>query len=65
MGLDNRIGKQFLKAGPGFGGSCFPKDILALSHLVKVHNQPCHLLDAVTLSNQNRQQHMVNCRSYG
>jgi UDPglucose 6-dehydrogenase len=60
MGLDHRIGEAFLKAGPGFGGSCFPKDILALSHLAKTHEQPCHVLDAVIFSNQNRRTHMAH-----
>ncbi len=59
MGMDHRIGKAFLKAGPGFGGSCFPKDILALSHLAHSQNQPCRILDAVISSNQSRKEHMV------
>lgn len=60
MGLDSRIGSAFLKAGPGFGGSCFPKDLLALSHIARTYDQPCHILDAVIFSNQNRCAHMVS-----
>ncbi|MES2215120.1 MAG: UDP-glucose/GDP-mannose dehydrogenase family protein [Pseudomonadota bacterium] len=60
IGSDHRIGKAFLKAGPGFGGSCFPKDILGLSHIAKEHEQPCHVIDAVIFSNQNRRQYMVS-----
>lgn len=59
MGMDHRIGKAFLKAGPGFGGSCFPKDILALSHLAHTHKQPCRILDSVISSNQSRKEYMV------
>ncbi len=59
MGMDHRIGSAFLKAGPGFGGSCFPKDLLALSYLAHEHNQPCHVLDAVIFSNKNRSAHMA------
>jgi len=59
MGMDKRIGSAFLKAGPGFGGSCFPKDLLALSHLASQYNQPCHILDSVIFSNKDRPAHMV------
>lgn len=60
IGLDHRIGKEFLKAGPGFGGSCFPKDILALAHIAEVHEQECNVLNAVIYANQIRRQHMVD-----
>lgn len=59
MGMDHRIGSSFLKAGPGFGGSCFPKDILALSYLAHQNKQPCRILDSVIASNQDRMKHMV------
>jgi UDPglucose 6-dehydrogenase len=58
LGSDRRIGKEFLKAGPGFGGSCFPKDIMGLSHIAKEYGQPCHVIDAVIFSNQARRQYM-------
>ena len=44
MGLDNRIGKNFLHAGPGYGGSCFQKDTLALSEMGKEHGDSKQLL---------------------
>ncbi len=59
MGLDKRIGNSFLKAGPGFGGSCFPKDILALSQLAKDHHSDSLVLDAVINANQKRPLDMV------
>ena len=54
MSLDSRIGKFFLNAGLGFGGSCFPKDITALIHMGKEHDQPMTLLQEV--DNVNIQQ---------
>lgn len=54
MGLDHRIGSDFLKAGPGFGGSCFPKDILALQHLTKKLDSDFLILDAIIKANTNR-----------
>ncbi|MEK6843067.1 MAG: nucleotide sugar dehydrogenase, partial [Candidatus Micrarchaeota archaeon] len=47
MGLDKRIGKQFLKAGPGFGGSCFPKDVLALMHFSSQNGIEPTILESV------------------
>jgi UDPglucose 6-dehydrogenase len=54
IGLDKRIGPDFLKAGPGFGGSCFPKDILALQHLTNKLDSDFLILDAVIKANTNR-----------
>ena len=54
MGLDKRIGSDFLKAGPGFGGSCFPKDILALQYLTTRVKSDFLVLDAVIKANSNR-----------
>jgi UDPglucose 6-dehydrogenase len=52
MGSDNRIGSDFLYAGPGFGGSCFPKDIRALSSTAKTNHLRTPLLDAVLEVNE-------------
>ncbi len=60
IGLDKRIGNTFLKAGPGFGGSCFPKDILALQQLSKKIDSEFLILDAVISANNNRSQKMLN-----
>ena len=54
MGLDPRIGNQFLEAGPGFGGSCFPKDLTALSHLAHKLGLHSRLIEAVFASNEER-----------
>ncbi len=58
-GLDSRIGSKFLNPGPGFGGSCFPKDILALSHIAKENNSQLAIVDAVISSNNNRKTRMA------
>ena len=47
MGLDSRIGPQFLKAGLGWGGSCFPKDVKALAHMAAIHGTHPQLLRSV------------------
>lgn len=54
IGLDSRIGAAFLKAGPGFGGSCFPKDILALQALTKQVGSQSLILDAIIEANSKR-----------
>lgn len=54
IGLDKRIGSDFLQAGPGFGGSCFPKDILALQQMTKKLDSDFLILDAIIKANQNR-----------
>jgi UDPglucose 6-dehydrogenase len=47
MGLDGRIGKKFLHAGPGYGGSCFPKDTHALLRIAQEHGVACRIVEAV------------------
>jgi UDPglucose 6-dehydrogenase len=54
IGLDQRIGGKFLQAGPGFGGSCFPKDIRALIRTALDFDVPACLVDAVNAVNENR-----------
>ena len=60
IGMDRRIGRAFLQAGPGFGGSCFPKDILALQQLSKKVDSEFLILDAVIKANSNRPAIMIN-----
>jgi UDPglucose 6-dehydrogenase len=52
MGLDRRIGSKFLHAGPGFGGSCFPKDTLALFQMGKENNVPLRIVEATIKANE-------------
>lgn len=54
MGLDKRIGDKFLKAGIGYGGSCFPKDTLAITHLAKDYNIDLTIIQATILGNLYR-----------
>jgi UDPglucose 6-dehydrogenase len=58
VGSDTRIGKRFLYAGPGYGGSCFPKDVQALLHLGRSHGVPMRLAEATHLANEE-QAHFV------
>lgn len=52
VGLDPRIGPLFLRAGLGFGGSCFPKDVTAFAHLAREHGAPSRILEAVLEQNE-------------
>jgi UDPglucose 6-dehydrogenase len=58
IGLDNRIGSKFLHAGPGYGGSCFPKDTLALLKTAEDFNSPVRLVEAVVKVNDSRKRAM-------
>jgi UDPglucose 6-dehydrogenase len=58
IGLDNRIGKKFLHAGPGYGGSCFPKDTLALLKTAEDYQSPVHIVEAVVKVNDSRKRAM-------
>ncbi len=59
MGLDNRIGGKFLHAGPGFGGSCFPKDTTALLKTAQDHGVALRIVEAVASVNDQRKRAMA------
>jgi UDPglucose 6-dehydrogenase len=59
IGLDNRIGSKFLHAGPGFGGSCFPKDVRALIKTAQDHEVPLRIVEAVASVNEARKRAMA------
>jgi len=59
MGLDNRIGSKFLHAGPGYGGSCFPKDTVALIKTAQDHASPLRIVEAVAAVNDTRKRAMA------
>jgi UDPglucose 6-dehydrogenase len=59
MGLDGRIGRKFLHAGPGYGGSCFPKDTLALVRTAQEHGTPCRIVESVVEVNAAQRARMV------
>ena len=59
MGLDNRIGKKFLHAGPGFGGSCFPKDASALIKTAHDHGAQLRIVETVAAVNEQRKRAMA------
>jgi UDPglucose 6-dehydrogenase len=58
IGLDNRIGSKFLQAGPGIGGSCFPKDILALIKTARGFDSPVRIVETVEAVNDARKSRM-------
>jgi len=58
IGLDGRIGAKFLHAGPGYGGSCFPKDTLALAKTAQDHDAPVRLIETTIAVNDNRKRAM-------
>lgn len=60
MGLDSRIGAKFLNAGPGYGGSCFPKDTSALAKIAKNAGAPTTLVETVITSNQAIKERMAD-----
>ena len=59
MGTDARIGQQFLFAGIGYGGSCFPKDVSPLLNTSRTYNHPLHILEAVEAVNRRQKQVIV------
>ena len=59
IGLDGRIGKKFLHAGPGYGGSCFPKDTLALVQTAQALGAPSRIVEAVVAVNDRRKLDMA------
>ncbi|WP_448382425.1 UDP-glucose dehydrogenase family protein [Desulfosoma sp.] len=59
MGLDGRIGRKFLHPGPGYGGSCFPKDTLALLRIAQEHGVACRIVEAVVEVNAAQKARMV------
>jgi UDPglucose 6-dehydrogenase len=60
MGLDNRIGGKFLHAGPGYGGSCFPKDTKALARIGQEHAAPMQIVETVITVNEERKRAMTD-----
>lgn len=58
IGMDNRIGAKFLHAGPGYGGSCFPKDTLALLKTAEDYDSPTRIVEAVVKVNESRKRAM-------
>ena len=54
IGLDGRIGKKFLHPGPGYGGSCFPKDTLALVRTARDYESPMRLIETTVEVNDTR-----------
>jgi len=59
IGLDNRIGMKFLHAGPGFGGSCFPKDTMALIKTAQDNESPVRIIETVVAVNDQRKRAMA------
>jgi UDPglucose 6-dehydrogenase len=59
IGLDNRIGSKFLHAGPGYGGSCFPKDALALIKTAQDYDAPTRIVETVVAANDQRKRAMA------
>lgn len=60
IGLDSRIGLKFLQAGAGFGGSCFPKDTLALTSTARKVGRPTQIVEAVMAANSERKRRMAD-----
>jgi UDPglucose 6-dehydrogenase len=60
MGLDGRIGNKFLHAGPGYGGSCFPKDTSALARIGQDYSSPMSIVEAVISANDRVKRRMID-----
>ena len=60
MGLDKRIGSKFLHAGPGFGGSCFPKDTLSAAHFARSIGQSLEIVEATIRVNERQRERMLD-----
>jgi UDPglucose 6-dehydrogenase len=60
IGLDNRIGNKFLRAGPGYGGSCFPKDTKALARIGQEHGLPMQITETVIKVNEDIKRRMID-----
>jgi UDPglucose 6-dehydrogenase len=60
VGMDYRIGTKFLQPGPGYGGSCFPKDTMALRQMARTAGTPVSIIEATIESNHARKQRMVD-----
>lgn len=59
MGLDRRIGPKFLHPGPGYGGSCFPKDTQALAEIARAHGMEFQIVDTVVKVNKEQREHCL------
>ena len=59
MGLDNRIGSKFLHAGPGYGGSCFPKDTMAITRIARSNGYVFKIVEAVVEVNEEQRDRMI------
>ncbi len=60
MGMDNRIGNKFLHAGPGYGGSCFPKDTKALARIGQEYASPIQIVESVININETQKRRMID-----
>lgn len=60
MGLDGRIGNKFLHAGPGYGGSCFPKDTSALARIGQEHGVPMRIVETVIAANEHAKRRIID-----
>jgi UDPglucose 6-dehydrogenase len=59
IGIDRRIGPKFLHPGPGFGGSCFPKDTRSVAHFARERESPLQIVEAVVAVNEAQQRRML------
>lgn len=60
IGLDKRIGSNYFAPGPGFGGSCFPKDLLSMQHQIKSNNVDLPIIESIFKSNEEHKNYLAN-----